>query len=581
MGKPEYDVYVSRNRADEGWVSKWLLSSLEEACLRVAPKRISLTLPPIKNIELGIDRSHRTLVVLTPDWVANELNNFEGLLATSEDPAARKGKLIPLLLKECDVPKEIAFREKANFTDEAHWEKECKDLVDDLVKNVIPAPFPGLKPDGKDDNAQPNLRDYLNQWKRWLRRYRQRIFWGTALTLIVMVVLFTALGIPPFHPRLVWQAESFRAPGSTILHNTGAVLIIGGRNAQEDGSCVQPNKGLWYRSLIPGSQWQASQIEAELLCIKDWGGPGMDALSDIVALASLPEAPETVYALTSHSGLLVSADAGARFTRHPASDKIEDLVVARVPPATPFSVSGNPSSPIFWVINQKGNLLVYRHNEWIRLDGGGEKGCAGLPELLISSLLVTDDALLIGSAGVSKQGLWVSYDEGRTCQQVFDVGPNPRYDFFRLWEVGSNHPRYLALVHDGHVEPRSDLGAWQLLDLCPHSDSCSETAWQSEARPIWYNPTLLKPPVDGALVQKNSTGDAYEWYLITEAGQVWRGDLQGNVPEDLPDIRRCYNLFSICNLNLAPTDPGEMPYLLAAQRVYQYGEGLWWRRYWP
>ena len=548
-----YDVFISYSPADREWVAEWLLPRLEQAGLRVAIdyRDFIVGMPRIENIERAIANSRRTIAVLTPEWLDSEWNAFEGLLVRTLDPAALKRKLLPVLLRPCELPESIAALEKVDLTVERYWERQVRRLVRD-VEDAIPIPAPWRERGGMGDWAR---------WRRWLRRYRRQLRWGTVGVLLAWLLLFMVLQLPPFQPRPVWMAESLHAPHALVLHNSGTTLMVGGENIEQ--GCNLPHKGLWYRPLEDEGAWRDSDV-GDLLCIEEWDtGP---ALSNIQALASLPAEPDTIYVLTSHSGLLVSNDAGAHFSRHPAG--IPPLDMDNMPLL--LVVSGE-RSPIFWVAGEKRGLLIYRDGQWSRLDEQGEGGCAGLPpDLTVRSLLVTDEAVLIGS---DQRGLWISDDGGRTCRQVFDAAG--RYEFRGLWDIRKEtHHRYLALVRDWHVEPGSELGTWQLLDLCPRPTSCSQETWRSAAVPLWHRTTS----VEAVLVQQEGAIGDYEWYLVTARGQIWHGDLSGSSPRQLPGITRC---FFHCEAALAPAEPGSVPYLLAADRVYRFTEGAWWRRWWP
>lgn len=559
-----YDVFISYNQANEDWVLDWLVPQLQEAGLRVATlEDIQLfALPKTTNIERAIDSARHTIVILTPDWLNDEWNEFEAILLVNQDPAARRRKLVPILLKPCDPPPAIKFRTPADFTVEHRWKKTCKALANQLI-DLQPAPFPLRQPGQERDRRL---------WQRWLYHYRYWLWFDSSIGLVCWVVLFTFLELPPFRPLPVWQAELLEASRPTSVHNSGTSLIIGAENIEL--GCWQPHLGLWYRPLSPRSQWQNSRVKAELLCIKDWQGTGQDALSNIVALASRPEEPETIYALTSHSGLLVSHDDGASFQSHPATDSHLIELIAKPGLAMSLFVVTGQNTPIFWVANAQHGLMVYEDEDWRHLDGSQPAGCQGLPELTVLSLLITDRVMLIGS---SQQGLWLSTNGGKTCQPVFDVGLYPRYAFYGLWDISvSAQSRYLALVLDGAVEPGGNLGTWQLLLLCPFSDSCDETTWQAETMPLWHQ-TIV---VEDVLVQPDGRGD-FEWYLVTEFGQVWWGAVAGGISEPLPGIHRCY--VSLCHsfIHLAPVGPGQPPYLLVNNRFYHYSQGAWWQRLWP
>ena len=142
------------------------------------------------------------------------------------------------------------------------------------------------------------MRNWLG-WKRWLRRYGWRVFWGAMTVLALWTALFTLLGIPPFHQRQVWVRENLKAEEAISFHNTGASLLVGSRNPNLG---CRPPKGLWYR-MLDSDIWQESDVDDDILCIEDF-----DRGASWSAILSLASTADTVYALTSHSGILVSSD---------------------------------------------------------------------------------------------------------------------------------------------------------------------------------------------------------------------------------------------------------------------------------
>ena len=316
-----------------------------------------------------------------------------------------------------------------------------------------------------------------------------------------------------------------------------------------------------------------SQVD-DRLCIEEREPP---ALSNIVALASLPDRPDTVYALTSHTGVFVSTDGGATFGPHPAGDPDPDPANRPVR----MIVTEESGTPVFWVAGFSEGVHVYRDGRWSRLDGSAGE-CTGLPALTATALLTAGNTVLIGS---EQRGLWVSDDGGRNCRRTFDTAG--QYEFWGLWDVSSrSHARYLALVRDTRVEPGDAQGTWRLLTLCPRAASCSATDWGHEPDVLWSRSTVVKD-----IFVRPAIDADYEWYLVTEFGEVWHGDLRGSEPRKLAGINRC---FLSCDAAFAIGQPGEAPYLLAANlvdeqtekwlapgRVYHYTLGAWWRRLWP
>jgi hypothetical protein len=520
-------------------------------------------MPRLENIERAVEHSRRTIVILTPDWLANDWNALESLLLSAADPAARQRKLLPVLLKPCpELPPRLAALEKVDLTTERYVARQLQRLVRD-IEDIVPVPFP---------SREGGLRDFT-RWRRWLRRYRRQLRSSAIVIFAIWLMLAMVWDLPPFRRRPVWVAEpSQQFPGASILHNSGAILVIGSENEKPE-NCLPP-KGLWYRFLEPGSRWRESEV-GDLLCLDQWDDTS--ALSAIIELASLPVDPQAIYALTSHSGLLVSPDGGASFSRHPASDTLPTLEAEQRLPL--FSVS-DESSPVFWVTSENNGLLVYRDHHWRRLDGQGQAGCAGLPDLNrnLSALLVTARGVLIGT---DEQGLWASDDDSQTCRRVFDSAG--RYEFLGLWDISpASHARYLALVKNWKAGAGNEE-SWQLLDLCPRSTMCTPGEWQAETTPLWQDTSFWQSGVADVLVQPDGQG-GYEWYLITQVGQIWRGELEGGRVEPLPGMNRCLMAMFYrfgCGAHFAPTGSGHPPYLLADDHLYQYQEGAWWRYWWP
>lgn len=113
-----YDVFISYAHADQGWVLDQLLPTLETAGLRVCLDVRDFTpgAPTIAEIERAIVDSHKTLLVLTPDYLDSAWAEFESILIQTLDPGARQRRLIPLLLKSCTLPPRIRSLEAIDLT---------------------------------------------------------------------------------------------------------------------------------------------------------------------------------------------------------------------------------------------------------------------------------------------------------------------------------------------------------------------------------------------------------------------------------------------------------------------------------
>jgi hypothetical protein len=151
----KYDVFISYSHRDHEWVTKELLPSLEAADLKVCIdfRDFEVGVPCIVNMERAVENSSRTIFVLTPEWIQSEWTDFESLLISGKDPAGRRGRLIPLLLKQCVPPPRIAMLTYADFTKiERHlseMERLLKTLKGDeasVPPDPLNPPNPGLPP---------------------------------------------------------------------------------------------------------------------------------------------------------------------------------------------------------------------------------------------------------------------------------------------------------------------------------------------------------------------------------------------------------------------------------------------------
>jgi hypothetical protein len=140
----QYDVFISYSHADRAWAWEVLLPRLEGAGLRVCidSRDFEIGVPSLVNMERAVDSSRHTLLVLTPDWVDSECAEFESLLAGTADPAGRRRKLIPLMLKPCQLPSRIAMLTYADFTQPHDRADQFKRLVGQLHAAIVATRLP-------------------------------------------------------------------------------------------------------------------------------------------------------------------------------------------------------------------------------------------------------------------------------------------------------------------------------------------------------------------------------------------------------------------------------------------------------
>jgi hypothetical protein len=126
-----YDVFISYSHVQREWVRGQLLPRLKEEGLKVIIdyRDFKIGVPSLVNMERAVDNSRHTLVVLTPAWLASEWTEFESLLVGTTDPAARRRKVIPLLLETCKLPPRLAMLTFADFTQPSEREAQMTRLV--------------------------------------------------------------------------------------------------------------------------------------------------------------------------------------------------------------------------------------------------------------------------------------------------------------------------------------------------------------------------------------------------------------------------------------------------------------------
>ena len=124
--------------------------------------------------------SRKTLVVLTPDYLGSEWAEFENVLVQTLDPAARGRRLLPLILKECELPLRIGTLAALDFTDldfAGSDDKEVQVRLHRLIEAILPPrihllPMAALPPEElREDRAFKELAS-------WVRRGKAILFVG-------------------------------------------------------------------------------------------------------------------------------------------------------------------------------------------------------------------------------------------------------------------------------------------------------------------------------------------------------------------------------------------------------------------
>jgi hypothetical protein len=131
------NVFISYHPADRAWVRSELLPQLDRAGLSylIDYRDFEVGTPKIVNMERAVERSRHTLIIVTPDWLGSDWNLFQGILASTADPAGVEHKLLPLLLKVAPLPARIAYLEGVDLTDPAERSFQIEKLFRSLSQS--------------------------------------------------------------------------------------------------------------------------------------------------------------------------------------------------------------------------------------------------------------------------------------------------------------------------------------------------------------------------------------------------------------------------------------------------------------
>lgn len=550
-----YDVFVSCSKAaeDRAWVDTSLVPLLEQAALRVfmLDRNEDAGMPTIMAIEQAVAQSRHTIAVLTPAWLASEWNAFEDMLVRTMDPAARRRKLIPVLLKQCDLPQHIAALQTIDLTVERNRQRQSVRLINSL-RDKTPVPPPWTQPGGWDTPAL---------WRGWLWRYRRNIRRGLFGLIGVWVLAAMIFGWTPFQPRAGWHRLDLNVSGTRAIARIGDVLLV---STTTDFSGCSTDTGLW-RSANRGAKWQPIGVPLAL----DAATEGCPKLASIRSFAYSPTAPGRIYAATSDAGLFRSDEQAPTGERWLAVDS--DSLPRRL-----RSVAVMPDDPDLIFVAADPNHLYRSRNggvDWEPIDGAST--CAAptddaqaLPAgIRIDAMLTAAGAIYVGTDGAmtasSEAGLYRSADGGNCWRRIHDgVG---RYAYTGLAALPNAQDHLLVLVYDSQGQAGQNNQLWHL------------TQDGTERRLLWQaGRTTTELFIDQRAPDT--------WYVVNDFGRVFRGSLADQTSADgqsgtsLGGITAC---LMGCLPALVSDFDSTVPLLLANDHIYRHDRVPWYRSIWP
>lgn len=126
-----YDVFVSYSHKDVIWVNGWLVPRLESFGVSVCVdyRDFEPGAPSLNEMERAVQTSRKILLVISSNFLESEWTEFEALMAQTLDPAARKRRVIPLLLEKTELPLRLSTLTYLNFSNPEAEEDQLERLV--------------------------------------------------------------------------------------------------------------------------------------------------------------------------------------------------------------------------------------------------------------------------------------------------------------------------------------------------------------------------------------------------------------------------------------------------------------------
>ena len=128
------DAFISYSHKDKDEVNSLLLTRLKEEGIRysIDEETFEPGAPLLRNITTAMNQCRKILLVLTPDSLRSEWVILESLLAQANDPTNRRRRLIPVVLKPCELPVELQHIYYLDLTEPAEFESRMQRLISSI-----------------------------------------------------------------------------------------------------------------------------------------------------------------------------------------------------------------------------------------------------------------------------------------------------------------------------------------------------------------------------------------------------------------------------------------------------------------
>ncbi len=154
------ELFVAYAEDDAEWVHGFLLPELAlDPRSVLTPRDFTPGAMLVTELERAVESARWTLVILSPAFGLSHWAAFAEVLATHDSLMRDSGRLIPLVLRQHDLPLRLHARVRLDCTEPSRWEGEMARLRQLLHREAPPAerlrcPYPGLVAFGPQDVAR-------------------------------------------------------------------------------------------------------------------------------------------------------------------------------------------------------------------------------------------------------------------------------------------------------------------------------------------------------------------------------------------------------------------------------------------
>jgi len=83
-------------------------------------------------MEKAVAHSNKTLLILTPNWIASEWTSFESLLLQTKDPINIQRRILPVMVQPCALPDRLQIFTYLDVTKPAELDFQMQRLVESI-----------------------------------------------------------------------------------------------------------------------------------------------------------------------------------------------------------------------------------------------------------------------------------------------------------------------------------------------------------------------------------------------------------------------------------------------------------------